>query len=351
MNMKAFQHNLLRWSLIGIFGLAAIAVAGAFLGAERAKLFFHSPLMTAIWFFLLLCLLAGLVFSARVRRRPASWAMHLGCLLILAGSMWNSSDVHRWRVSFGLDAGPYSGFMRLKPGETSDRLADASLSRFVGPLPFSIRLDDFRIEHYPLETDPWVLGAGITVPSRQGMAWVIQPLKCETGQVVNLPYGDIRMRMLSRSPREPSSTSPVIEMQLIRGADAVRRTLGGDPGRSFYQLPLSPLFPEGVFSNRSASVLLSRQEPPVRDYVSRVTVMKDAKAVLQRAIEVNQPLHYGGYHIYQHSCDGQTQRYTILYAVKDSGVSLALAGFVLLGLGAAVQFWLQPRRPKNGGAS
>ena len=38
----------------------------------------------------------------------------------------------------------------------------------------------------------------------------------------------------------------------------------------------------------------------IKDYISEVEIVADGKTVAAKAIEVNHPLHYDGYHLYQH---------------------------------------------------
>jgi len=349
--MDSIRHNLLRLSLIGIFGLAALSIAGAFLGAERATLFFNSLPMILVWIFLFVLLAAGLFAFPSIRRRPASFAMHLGCVLVIAGAMWGSPAARQVRAIWRPDAPPADGFMLLKPGETSDRLTDGTLSAARGKLPFSLRLDEFHIEHYPLDGDPWSLNAGITVPGRGGVDWLVQPLAWTDGNWLDLPQCDIRARLVARENSSTPGASPVFRVELARGTDTVHRAIGGDPMRSFHQLPLAPLFPEAAYANRSISLLVSRAEPKVKDYISRVTVIRDGQPAGQHAIEVNHPLHVAGYHIYQHSCDHKGQTYTILHAVADDGLFLVYAGFLLLGVGVCIHFWLLPMFPARGGAA
>ena len=337
--------------MIALFGLAILSVTGAFLGAERARMFFNSVPMIVVWAFLLALLASGLLLSPAVRNRPASFAMHLGCLLVLAGSMWNSTTAHHFRTRFLRATQPASGFMLLKPGETSDALRIADLTRPTGSLPFSLQLDEFRIEHYPLDGEPWMLGAGIAAHGPEGMNWLVQSLDHTRNEAVALPFCDIRALVTKRTEARVPDASPIVELDLIHGTQTLHRVMGGDVTRTFHQLPLSPLFPNAVFSNRSVSLLLMKNDPPVKDYISRVTVMRDGQAVAHHSIEVNHPLHYGGYHVYQHSCDNRGQRYTILYAVEDNGLRVVYGGFLLLGLGVALQFWIRRRPSQTEGAA
>jgi hypothetical protein len=91
-----------------------------------------------------------------------------------------------------------------------------------------------------------------------------------------------------------------------------------------------------------------RYQRTVREYTSTVTILKDGKAVLHRDIEVNHPLHYAGYHLYQSSYgwDRSTGRYyTVLQVVSDSGWAGVYTGYGMLCMGVFLQLW---RRPGGG---
>jgi cytochrome c biogenesis protein ResB len=79
----------------------------------------------------------------------------------------------------------------------------------------------------------------------------------------------------------------------------------------------------------------------VRDYISDVQVVKDGNVVAEKSIEVNHPLHFGGYHFYQSSYDTHAHRYTVLYVVSDTGLNFVYAGYLTLGIGVFWHFWLR----------
>lgn len=80
---------------------------------------------------------------------------------------------------------------------------------------------------------------------------------------------------------------------------------------------------------------------PIRDYISEVQVVKDGNVVAEKSIEVNHPLHFGGYHFYQNSFDAKGHRYTVLSVVSDTGLNLVYAGYLALGIGVFWHFWLR----------
>ena len=80
---------------------------------------------------------------------------------------------------------------------------------------------------------------------------------------------------------------------------------------------------------------------PVRDYISNLAVIKNGKTVTEKNVEINHPLHFGGYYIYQHSYDSHTAQYTVLMVVSDSGLSIVYAGYLTLITGVFWHFWLK----------
>ena len=80
----------------------------------------------------------------------------------------------------------------------------------------------------------------------------------------------------------------------------------------------------------------------VRNYISEVAVIRNGKEVANKTIKVNYPLHYGGYHLYQHSYDSEEEKFTILMVTSDSGLYAVYTGYWLLCMGVFWQFWFRP---------
>lgn len=79
-----------------------------------------------------------------------------------------------------------------------------------------------------------------------------------------------------------------------------------------------------------------------KDFFSDLSVIKDGKVVLKKTIEVNHPLHYGGYCFYQYSYDDVAGKYTVLNVVSDNGLFILFGGFILLAAGLFGRCWLAP---------
>jgi cytochrome c biogenesis protein ResB len=79
----------------------------------------------------------------------------------------------------------------------------------------------------------------------------------------------------------------------------------------------------------------------VRDCISDVQVVKNGNVVAEKSIEVNHPLHFGGYHFYQNSYDAEGHKYTVLSVVSDTGLNFVYAGYLALGIGVFWHFWVR----------
>ena len=233
--MSEQPHRVTKWAVpASLLALAGLCVVGAFLGVERSPGLFTSLPMAAFWVWLLALLLLRLW---RVKSlRLDVFAAHVGCVFIIVGAMWGSEAGHRLQERlFGVRKIPH-GFMAIGQGVSEDRVADQSLSCDLGRLPFQVKLERFRIQHYA-------------------------------------------------------------------GSDG-------------------PLM--------------------ARAYQSRVVIVENGQERCRGVIEVNRPLHYGGYHLYQHAYDVAALQYTILGVVSDSGLATVYVGFGLLFGGVLWGFWVRP---------
>lgn len=95
---------------------------------------------------------------------------------------------------------------------------------------------------------------------------------------------------------------------------------------------------QGITSPRL--YLVARPVPGIKDYLSDLVVIDEGRHMAHKTIEVNDPLHYGGYHFYQDSYDSARGRYTVLSVSSDSGLLAVYVGFILLVAGTFWQYWI-----------
>jgi len=160
---------------------------------------------------------------------------------------------------------------------------------------------------------------------------------------------------------DPDSAVPAMQVRVARGEREMTRWLLPGRDEPYASIDLAPLFPDGAAprqgegegeaesaapetteERRTPELFLVRPTGPIRDYYSDLAVLDDGRPVAEKTIEVNDPLHHGGYHFYQSDYDHEAGRYTVLQVVSDSGLWLVWLGMVLLVGGAFWRFWGEP---------
>lgn len=456
--MRGFVDNVTRLRFIlGFASLAIIAalivlsIVGAFLGPVDAKVMFNSPAMVAFWMLSLVGLIAAVALTPKIYRRPASLAMHIGTILIVAGAMWGSQAGHRVAERlFGVSKFT-AGYMVIGYGEPTSVVYDSTLRQAKGQLPFALRLNDFWIEYYgpwelwidtappgPATDEGWVqtridwqpgravaiAGTDATIEVKHyydsarptypqdakalveldaGGTKTLLPAKAGAETKLVNPAVTVTVRRVYRHlsvqakdviiDREGSDANPAVELAVTMPDGKVKRHIiletgnmhvGDDDGIAFKYIaqaptgvvadasthlpaiellvrrPNGPPRPVTIFARRGQNVagfVLQAASPasnpaereihvllfaPARDvkaYKSDITVSQDGQDRVHRVVEVNDPLHYGGYHFYQDSYDQKAQQYTVLSISSDSGLWAVYSGFVLLCAGVFWSSW------------
>ena len=342
--MKAYKQKLYLGGLALILAMVILSVYGACLGAERAAIFFNSPAMLVFWSLLILVLIAGMVVFSGLRRSPFLFLMHAGCLLVLAAGGWNCRAArdakkhifHRTAISKAL--------LKIYPQQTGDVVYSVGDNEFY-QLPFSIRLDDFSVYYYDL---PYLL-----IKSTQSIEqWQI-PLEVGKEHKLSDSFGSVCVNAVYKNMK--------INIEAGQTSAYEDPGPGSNPGCVLeFTTPDGVKTMQYVFANfpshiNSSGRFETEWVPPrhISDYISKTTVIENQKPVGQKDIEVNKPLYFKGYHIYQHSWGTDRDGvYSVLQIVSADGLSLVFAGFVFIAVGAAGHFWkklfIRPKPPVAG---
>jgi len=354
-------------AVIGCLLLAVASVIPTFLGAEAAKEWFLSLWGAVAWGLFALVTAVGVGAVAALRRRLGLMAMHVGIVLVVAGALWGSEWTHRLRrgplaEDVHGEARMASGYMFIGQGGSSREVFDEH-QREIGHLPFDVHLEKFWIEYYDVAPDePWEMTVWVNEGAGLGRGipqWVGQRVEWKEDEPVELPLCDValvvtevQLTQYGEGPDAP--VLPEMSVRLVREGRIVEQVLQPQPGRPELRLSLAPLY-DGEQAWAAAGNPWLRLLPPrpvIKDFKSALVVRDGDRELARKTIEVNDPLHFGGYHFYQFSYDPEGGRYTVLSVVSDQGLSLVYAGFVLLigGLVWHVFAVRRRRRPSEGGA-
>ena len=325
-------------ALLLIILLWCLSMAGAFLGAQKARLFFNSIPLIIYWWALSSLIILGLLIFSRLTSKPALLLIHAGCILVLLGAMWSSQTGHQLQKKYlDIDKIP-EGYLFLYEGRDENCVVSDQLVE-LGKLPFYLRLNDFRIDYY------WADGL-LRIETKNGEKWEIPD---QVGQGLDLPDDLPRLKIVRRfrnfridlqqepvvaydDPQAMLGYNPALEIEL-EGPDGRREigyvfaqqaghTFPTDKFTAVYDVPTHPL-------------------RDIRDYYSDLTVFDGDQILARRIIEVNHPLHYGGYHFYQSNYDNRQGQYTVLSVTSDTGLTMVYVGYFLLCLGVFWQLWLR----------
>ena len=107
------------------------------------------------------------------------------------------------------------------------------------------------------------------------------------------------------------------------------------------KVPFTVKLDKFIIDYYESSVLDQRagRMPPIKEYRSRVTISEPGREPYVKNIRVNHPAYVGGYHIYQMSFgqsrnwQGQPVTYTVLQFIRDPGLRVVYAGFIMLFIG------------------
>lgn len=144
--MRNFYHKitLAVLSMVGL--LIVLSVAGAFCGADKAKIIFNSIPLALYWYFLSLLIITG-ILNYSFLQNHALFLSYFGFLLILLGGMWSSEPGHRiYNRLFGNEKFVKS-YMLIPEGKSENYVTAEDFISQSGQLPFSVKLNDFHIEY------------------------------------------------------------------------------------------------------------------------------------------------------------------------------------------------------------
>jgi hypothetical protein len=107
-------------------------------------------------------------------------------------------------------------------------------------------------------------------------------------------------------------------------------------------LVISPLFSDPIRHSREGYVSTFRRERDILDYKSRVRILENGEEIMAKTIEVNHPLTYGGFAIYQQSYNEVDWTWTGFEVVRDPGLWMVYFGFIMMCIGSIYVFYIRP---------
>jgi cytochrome c biogenesis protein ResB len=316
------------------------------------------------WFAGLLAILAISLTTCSVRRYALARAVkgtarirvlgslitHISMLLILAGGVVRGLWGQKGEIEFheGETANGY--FARGK----------------VVPLPFLLHLKKFEIEYYKSTNAP-----AARLPDAIVVQWAGQqepqevPFELNASKTLPVPGATdsnqtVRLTVLQYLPdffidsssqtaksRSEDPNNPAVQVMVASAGKTNTQWLFArfpDFGDSHMDGTSGEpsLMKMRFFSGAAVALEESMHGRSVKEYRSTVTLVENDTPVAEKSIEVNRPLTYKGYTFYQTGYNPEDPTWTSLQVVRDPGVPIVYAGFILIMVGLTMVFCVSP---------
>jgi len=282
------------------------------------------------------------VTGAARLRVVGSFITHVSLLLVLAGGMV--------RVIWG-----QKGVIQFHEGQAVNSVES---NEGAMPLSFSIRLVKFELEFHekpetsaaPMEklmvewaeknllvqfpVDLNVEHSVAAADSGASSAFKVTVLRHLADFSVDSETGEVRAR--SEAPHNPALQIRIVGSGVTNTQWVFARfpDFGGEPG-SGAAMPLR-------FRYYSAPAEESGNRGTIKSFKSMIEVIENGSVAATRTIEVNASFSWRGYTFYQTSYNPDDLTWSALQVVRDPGVPIVYAGFVLMMAGLTMVFCVGP---------
>lgn len=267
--------------------------------------------------------------------------VHVSLLVIFAG---------------GLIRGFHSekGYIEFREGEIADSFMTPDQKAV--PLPFKVQLKDFAIEHYESASNknPFVeqlhvewseRGIRSVLPVEAGTEKVVVPEGETSGSDRALHVSVVRKVsdfVIDMTTKEVTSRSDSFENPAI-----LVKVTGKDCDMEQWLFARYPDFNvaskggHGTASNppvlMSYQVMVQSQpQARIKSFKSTLQILQGDALVKEETIEVNTPLYYRGYGIFQSGYNEKDPSWTSLQVVHDPSVPVIYTGFIMIMVGLII---------------
>lgn len=289
-----------------------------------------TSIFTSPWFLILVVLLCAnilgcLILSVIKEKRSFGFILvHLSLVLLIAGGLMSATM--RTKGDLILDEGQSLGSIDVKGKAV--------------PLGFEVRLKDFKLEHYENDLEKLV----VALPASQ------KPLEFRFRKNIwtSVPGTDYAFRV--------EQFVPDFRFDMNTHAAFSASNEPNNPAILVHMKGKSEDYTEWVFANFSDFHMTKERPIGLRyvwsqavpkAFISEVEILEKGSVVKEQAIEVNHPLRYKGFSIYQASYDSQEGKWSGLTVVKDPGTGVVFASIIMIMMGLTMNIYFHPSRRKK----
>lgn len=300
-------------SSLCLFFLLCLALGGVFI---YQTLFNRGvPVYGSPWFAALGLLLAANIAACSLRRLKTAplhfLLLHAGLVAVIAGA-------------FASRALRFEAQLPLHTGETSDL---AYRDGVPWRLPFSVKLEDFRLEYYREPLGRLVVEEGTER----------REFDAAEGAVIELPESSatIKVLRLARDFGLGAGNRVVEKSPYWHNPAAQLEITAGGRKKKLWFFSNFPGMHDGALPFRAYYAL---EQAEIKNFTSSVAVSAGG-AETRAEIAVNRPFKFMGCTLFQTSYDPADAGYSLLTVTRDRGLWVVYCGFIMLLSG--VLLWLK----------
>lgn len=326
--LKTLKSVKLAVSLLSVIAVVMIAATLFRNQADAQRQIYRSwwfiSLLGLFCLNLLLCTAGRWSFRAR---KLGTTVAHAGILVMVAGAVAGTIWGKR-------------GYVQLSAGQ-STRVCFDDKRRTVS-LPFEIHLDDFKVERYSKPREALIVHlrkeqVARVFPIETGKAFEIKGTP-HTATILRYEPDFIVLDKGRYGSRSKTPNNPAIQVRIANGSQSETQWV-------FQRFP-------GMHQDKESNVRLDYRRMSsagrIKDFKSKLRLVQGGQEVASKTIEVNKPLKYEGYAIYQSSYDRIHEAWSGLEIAKDPGVLFVYLGFVLISCGVLYSSYVRPILTKRG---
>lgn len=296
------------------------------------------------------------VSGAARLRVSGSFITHISLLLILAGGVI--------RVIWG-----QKGMIQFREGQV---IHQAEGGDGVIELPYALRLTKFDLEFHKV--------AGVQPADKLFVRWEDRDIQLEFPLDLNVDHPVVAKTAVTGGPSSyvvtllrvvpdfsmDGSSGEVVSRSDYPNNPAVQiRVVGGGTTNTQWVFARFPDF--GGHDSVAGGMPLEFRymavppsgmggaQGPIKAFKSTVDVLENGVVTATRTIEVNVPFTWKGFTFYQTSYNPDDLAWSALQVVRDPGIPLVYAGFILMMVGLSLVFcvgaWMNDQRSVAGGVS
>jgi cytochrome c biogenesis protein ResB len=298
--------------------IIAGSIGGSLLPLQQA----YSLVFGSFWFLLLFILLILNIIGCMITYRkthiknPGILLCHISIFIIFIGVIVSLLQADR-------------GYLELVEGNSKQK--GVREDNTLMTLPFKVKLENFILEKHSEK-----IIQELSILDKTGQSIFSEPFSSTESLNKTFQGKNIQILQIIKDFRI-NKNGEIYSFSNEWKNPAIQIKIGNQKGWLFARYDVHDLNQWGELEP-VYNVYLKGGE--IKDFISKITIIEDQKPILTKSVEVNHPLYYRGYTIYQYNFDPNNLNWSGLMVKKDPGIPVVYTGYLFIILGILYQLYV-----------